>query len=148
MDQTDRCDKPHCSHKKSHGDSQTNTKTKRPIKRIVERPHQHFDSMVRTMKEVIDDATHVKLSADESVTTWMIRHRAFFQTLFAVGSDGKAPFSRQRHKDYTNQFHQTEQQLQQQCEMKKLERYVCSVKTTPQKTRSRDVKYARIWDTD
>ena len=24
----------------------------------------------------------------------------------------------------------------------------CNVKTTPQKTRFRDVKYARIWDTD
>ena len=33
--------------------------------------------MVWTMKEMIEDTTHVKLSANENITHWMIRFRAF-----------------------------------------------------------------------
>ena len=56
------------------------------------------------MKEVIEDKAKTKLSATESITTWMIRHAAFLQTRFSVGKDGKTPFKRRHHKDYTSQL--------------------------------------------
>ena len=60
--------------------------------------------MVRTMKEVIEDKAHTRLSATDSITSWMIRHAAFLQTRFPVGKDGKTPFKRRHHKDYTSQL--------------------------------------------
>ena len=59
----------------------------------VERAHQSFEATVRTMKEVIEDKSHTRLSAtDNIITSWMIRHAAFLQTRFSVG----------HHKDYTS----------------------------------------------
>ena len=60
--------------------------------------------MVRTMKEVIEDNAQTKLSATESITSWMIRHASFLQTRFSVGKDGKTPFKRRHQKDYTSQL--------------------------------------------
>ena len=34
----------------------------------------------------------------------MIRHAAFLQTRFSVGKDGKTPFKRQHHTEYTSQL--------------------------------------------
>ena len=70
----------------------------------VERAHQSVDAMVRTMKEVIEDKAHIRLSATDNITSWMIRHAAFLQTRFSVGKDGKTPFKRRHHKDYANQL--------------------------------------------
>ena len=56
------------------------------------------------MKEVIEEKAKTKLSATEGNTTWMIRHAAFLQTRFSVGNDGKTPFRRRHHKDYTSQL--------------------------------------------
>ena len=50
----------------------------------VERAHQSVEAMVRTMKEVIEDKAQTKLSATESITSWMVRHAAFLQTRFSV----------------------------------------------------------------
>ena len=72
---------------------------KQPIKRVRERAHQSVEAMVRTMKEVIEDKARIELSA-----TWRIRHAAFLQTRFSVGRDGKTPFKRRHHKDYTSQL--------------------------------------------
>ena len=69
----------------------------------VERAHQSVEAMVGTMKEVIEDKAHTRLSATDSITSWMIRHAAFLQTRFSVGKDGKTPFKR-HHKEYTSQF--------------------------------------------
>ena len=66
--------------------------------------HQSVEAMVRTMKELIEDTAHTKLSATESITTWMIRHAAFLQTRFPVGKNGKTPFKRRHHKEYTSQL--------------------------------------------
>ena len=73
---------------------------------FVERAHQSVEAMVRTMKEVIviEDKAKIKLSATEDIATWMIRHAAFLQTRFSVGKDGKTPFKRGHHKDYTSQL--------------------------------------------
>ena len=49
------------------------------------------------MKEVIEDKAHTRLSATDSITSWMIRHAAFLQTRFSVGKDGKTPFKRRHH---------------------------------------------------
>ena len=70
----------------------------------VERAHQSVEAMVRTMKEVIEDKAHTRLSATDSITSWMIRHAAFLQTRFSVGKDGKTPFKRRHHKEYTSQL--------------------------------------------
>ena len=43
----------------------------------VKRAHQSVATMIRTMKEVIEDKAKTKLSATVSITTWMIRHGAF-----------------------------------------------------------------------
>ena len=43
----------------------------------VERTHQSVEAMVRTMREVIEDKAQTRLSATDSITTWMIRHAAF-----------------------------------------------------------------------
>ena len=59
--------------------------------------------MVRTMKEVIEDNAQTILSATDSIASW-IRHAAFLQTRFSVGKDGKTPFKRRHHKDYTSQL--------------------------------------------
>ena len=56
------------------------------------------------MKEVIEDKAQTKLTATESITSWMIRHAARMQTRFSVGKDGKTPFKRRHHKDYTSQL--------------------------------------------
>ena len=50
----------------------------------VERAHQSVEAMVRTMKEVIEDKAHTRLSATDNITSWMIRHAAFLQTRFSV----------------------------------------------------------------
>ena len=68
----------------------------------VERAHQTVEGMVRTMKEVIEDKAKIKLSANEDITAWMIRHAAFLQTRFSVGKDGKTAFKRGHHKDYAS----------------------------------------------
>ena len=60
--------------------------------------------MVRTKKEVIEDKAHTRLSATGSIASWMIRHAAFLQTRFSVGQDGKTPFKRRHHKEYTSQL--------------------------------------------
>ena len=52
-------------------------------------PHQSVEAMVRTMKEVIEDKAHTRLSATDTIMSWMIRHAAFLQTRFSVGKDGK-----------------------------------------------------------
>ena len=70
----------------------------------VERAHQSVEAMVGTMKEVIEDKAHTRLSATDNITSWMIRHAAFLQTRFSVGKDGKTPFKRRHHKDYTSQL--------------------------------------------
>ena len=70
----------------------------------VERAHQNVEAMVRTTKEVIEDKAKNKLSATESITTWMIRHAAFLQTRFSVGKDCKRPSKRGHHKDFTSQL--------------------------------------------
>ena len=70
----------------------------------VERAHQSVEAMVRTMNEVIEDMVRMKHSATEDITTWMIRHAAFLQARFSVGRDGKTPFKRRHHKDYTSQL--------------------------------------------
>ena len=71
----------------------------------VERAHQSVDeAMVRTMKEVIEDKAHTRLSATDNITSWMIRHAAFLQTRFSIGNDGKTPFKRRHHKDSTSQL--------------------------------------------
>ena len=77
---------------------------KQPIKRVVERAHQSVEAMVRTMKEVVEDNAQTILSATDSIASWMIRHAAFLQTRFSVGKDGKTPFKRRHHKDYTSQL--------------------------------------------
>ena len=46
---------------------------------------------------------HTRLSGTDNITSWMIRHAAFLQTRFSVGKDGKTPFKRRHHKDYTSQ---------------------------------------------
>ena len=56
------------------------------------------------MKEVIEDKAQTRLSATDSIASWMIRHAAFLQTRFSVGKDGKTPFKRRHHKDYTSQL--------------------------------------------
>ena len=58
----------------------------------------------RSMKEVIEDKAQTGLSATDSITTWMIRHATSLQTRFSVGRDGKSPFKRRHHKDYTSQL--------------------------------------------
>ena len=55
-------------------------------------------------KEVIEDKAQTRLSATDSITSWMIRHAAFLQTRFSVGKDCKTPFKRRHHKDYTSQL--------------------------------------------
>ena len=70
----------------------------------VERAHQSVEAMVRTMKEVIEDKAHTRLSATDNITSWMIRHAALLQTSFSVGKDRKTPFKRRHHKDYTSQL--------------------------------------------
>ena len=60
--------------------------------------------MVRTMKEAIEDKAQTRLSATDSITSLMIRHAAFLQTLFSVGKDGKTPFKKGHRKDYTSQL--------------------------------------------
>ena len=70
----------------------------------VERAHQSVEAMVSTMKEVIEDKAKTKLSATEDITTLMIRHAAFMQTRCSVGRDGKTPFKRRHHKDFTSQL--------------------------------------------
>ena len=60
--------------------------------------------MVRTMKEVIEDKAQTRLSATDSIASWMIRLAAFLQTRFSVGKDGKTPFKRRHHKEYTSQL--------------------------------------------
>ena len=70
----------------------------------VERAHQSVEAIVRTMREVIVDKAQTRLSATDSITTWMIRHAAFLQTRFSVGKHGKTPFKRRHHKDYTSQL--------------------------------------------
>ena len=60
--------------------------------------------MVRNLKETIEDTAHARLSATDSVTSWMIRHAAFLQTRFSVGRDGKTPFKRRHHKESTSQL--------------------------------------------
>ena len=71
--------------------------------------------MVRTMKEVIEDKAHTRLSATDSITSWMIRHAAFLQTRFSVGKDGKTPFKR-RHPN----FYHSDQLLMRKSETRKL----------------------------
>ena len=70
----------------------------------VERAHQSVEAMVRTIKEVIEDKAHTRLSATDNITSWMIRHAAFLQTRFSVGKDCKTPFKRRHHKFYTSQL--------------------------------------------
>ena len=70
----------------------------------VERAHQSVEAMVRTIKEVIEDKAHTRLSATDNITSWMIRHPAFLQTHFSVGKNCKTPFKRRHHKDYTSQL--------------------------------------------
>ena len=70
----------------------------------VQRAHQSVEAMVRTLNELIEDKAQTKKGAKESITTWMIRHAAFFQTRVFVGKDGKTPFKRRRHKDNTSQL--------------------------------------------
>ena len=53
---------------------------------------------------MIEEKAKTKLSATEGDTTWMIRHAAFLQKRFSVGNDGKTPFKRRHHKDYTSQL--------------------------------------------
>ena len=60
--------------------------------------------MVRTMKEVIEDKARTRMSATDSIASWMNRHAAFLQTRFFGGKDGKTPFKRRHHKEYTNQL--------------------------------------------
>ena len=55
-------------------------------------------------KEVIEDKAQTRLSATDSITSWMSRHAAFLQTRFSVGKDGKTPFKRRHHKDYSSQL--------------------------------------------
>ena len=70
----------------------------------VERAHQSVEAMVRTVKEVIEDKAHTRLSATDSITSWMIRHATFLQTRFSVGKDGKTPFKKRYHKDCMRQL--------------------------------------------
>ena len=70
----------------------------------VERAHQSIEATVRTMKEVSEDKAQTRLSATDSITSWMSRHAAFLQTRFSVGKDGKTPFKRRHHKEYTSQL--------------------------------------------
>ena len=67
----------------------------------VERAHQSVETMVRTMKEVIEDKANTRLSATDNITSWMMRHATLLQTRFSFGKDGKTPFKRRHHKDYT-----------------------------------------------
>ena len=71
----------------------------------VEQAHQSVEAMVRTMKEVIEDKAQTRLSATESITTWIIRHTAVLQSRFA-GRKGcvNTTFKRRHHKDYTRQL--------------------------------------------
>ena len=62
------------------------------------------EAMVRTMKEVIEDTAHNRLSATDNIASWMIRHAEFFQTRFSVGKDVKKPLKRRHHKYYTSQL--------------------------------------------
>ena len=89
--------------KKSDDHHQTNTKISSQSNAYVERA-QIVEAMVRTMKEVIEDKAQTGLSATDSITTLMIRHAASWQTRFSVGRDGKSPFKRRHHKDYTSQL--------------------------------------------
>ena len=87
----------------------------------VERAHQSIEAMVRTMKEVIEDKAHTRLSATDSITSWMIRHAAFLQTRFSVGKDGKTPFKRRHHKKSTRaNFYHSDQLLMRKSETRKL----------------------------
>ena len=70
----------------------------------VERAHQSVEVVVRTMKEVIERTAKTKLSATDSITTWMLRHAAFLRTRFSVGQDCKTPFKKRHHKEYTSQL--------------------------------------------
>ena len=70
----------------------------------VERAHQSIEATVRTMKEVSEDKAQTRLSATDSITSWMIRHAAFLQTRFSVEKNGKTPFKRRHHKEYTSQL--------------------------------------------
>ena len=70
----------------------------------VERANQSIEATVRTMKEVSEDKAQTRLSATDSITSWMIRHAAFLQTRFSVGKDGNTPFKRRHHKEYTSQL--------------------------------------------
>ena len=70
----------------------------------VERANQSIEATVRTMKEVSEDKAQTRLSATDSITSWMIRHAAFLQTRFSVEKDGKTPFKRRHHKEYTSQL--------------------------------------------
>ena len=78
-----------------------------PSNAYVERAHQSVEAMVRTMKEVIEDKAKTTSSATQSITARMIRRAAFLQTRFSdvmERKDGKTPFKRRHHKDYTSQL--------------------------------------------
>ena len=85
----------------------------------VERAHQSVEAMVRTLKKVIEDKAHTRLSATDNITSWMIRHAAFLRTLSSVERTAKH-YSRDDITKITRaNFYHSDQLLMRQSETRK-----------------------------
>ena len=71
---------------------------------LAERGVQEFKKQLRTVKMALERRLKEKLAPTDAVITWMIPHACESINRFLVGHDGRTPYYRQRHKNFTQKI--------------------------------------------